>query len=143
MNYKLDKETAQGELERWFEAWGMEFDEDEMNQEEREDFDGLIKEFIFAIRKGRMILDDEEGKSVIKYVLRTPVDHNGMVNEIIIPMPKGVSLVEMDNQKEGHDIKKSFSMVGSLIKKPISFVNKMDERDIMFINKVNTLFLAS
>lgn len=141
MDYKVDKETAKAELERWFDAWNMEFDEDEFSQEERADFDSRIKDLIFALRKLRLKFDDESNE--LEYTLRNPVQSTGEITQVNIPIPKGINVIEMDSYKEGQDIKKAFSMVSSLIKKPVSIVSKMDERDIYFILGINTLFLAS
>lgn len=141
MDYKVDKETAKEELQRWFDAWKMEFDEDEFSSEEREDFDSRIKDLIFAIRRGRLIFDDETNE--IEYILRTPVNSSNEIKSVNIPIPKGINVIEMDSYKEGQDIKKAFSMVSSLVKKSVSIVSKMDERDIYFILGINTLFLAS
>lgn len=141
MDYKVDKETAKEELQRWFDAWRMEFDEDEFSSEEREDFDSRIKDLIFAIRRGKLIFDDETNE--IEYILKTAIKSTNEITKVNISIPKGSDVLEMDNYKAGQDMKKSFSIVASLIKKPLSIVSKMDERDIHFILGINTLFLAS
>ena len=139
--YVMDKESASDELQRWFDGWAMEFEEDDFSAEERKDFDAQIKNFTNAIMRGRLAYDIDSKK--IEYTLRCPIESDNPLTKVEIPMPKGTALMEMDSYKDGQDMKKSFSIVGALVGKPISIIRKMDERDIMFILGINTLFLAS
>jgi len=136
--YKVDKKTAEAEFDRFVEAWDIDNDVTEMNEEDRTDFENHSRKIIRAIRKGLAEVSIEG--DVIKYHLYKPV-HNTEYLEFKIPT--GEAWIAMDKYKEQKSIHKSNAFIASSTKKPVQIFTTMDGRDMKFAQAVAVLFLAS
>lgn len=136
--YKIDLKTAEAEFNRFVEAWDIDNDVSEMNEEDRSDFETQARKIIRAIRKGNaeVSLDGD----IITYHLQRSVHET---KSLEFRIPTGEAWIAMDRYKEQKSIHKFNAFVAAATKKPIQIFSSMDGRDMKFVQAVAVLFLAS
>lgn len=134
--YKVDRETAEQEFDRFLDAMDIDGDTAGMTDEDRQGFDGQKQTIVSAIRKGRLYIN-ENGEPVF-----TPstVEIDGGV--ITFYEPSGASYMAMDSKKKGHDVAKMYAMMADMTKQPAKVFAKMKQRDLKVCQAVAVLFLA-
>lgn len=138
--YKIDKETAERDFERFCEDWDIDTDVDDLDSEDKEDFKRLKKKIIKKIRQGNLVYNDDE---TFSYTLIKPIPNTPDGNILTISRTKGQALLAMDNYKDRQTIHKSNVILAAMIKMPVAFISKMDGIDLKILQSIQTLFLVS
>lgn len=134
---KGDKDITvyQEEFDRWADMWEIDTDTEDMTEEDRDDFRGHKAKLINAMKRGRLVFDENEDKLV--YTLSKS---EGVVD---ISRPTGAGLIEMDRYKDREGVHKTYAVLGAMTKKPASFYSHLDGIDLKPFLSVVALFLAS
>ena len=132
--FTIDKETAEQEFQTWADAWEIDTEVENMNEEEREDYEGQKVKILRAMRFGRMCYEQEADRLVYTGAY--------MDDPLPIVRPKGAGLMEMDRYKDREGVHKTYAVLGTMTKKNAAFFAKLDGIDLKPILAVLTLFLA-
>lgn len=132
----VDIQTATEEFNRFCEDWEIDFDESEMNAEEKVDFQSIKNKILKPIKMGRLVFDS----GVLIYTISRTEKHIGQ--QIHIRRPNGAAYMEMDRYKEQQGVHKMYSILAAMTGKETSFFANMDGIDIKPFQAVASLFLA-
>jgi len=135
---KVNRETAEGDFDRFAEAWCLDTDTASMKEEDADSFEGLKRKLINAIIGGHL---DVEGDSGLTYRLQFPKTDG--LTELAMRVPPGAALVAFDKLKERQAIGKLNAYMGSMCKQNPAIFSQMDGRDLKIVQAVATIFLAS
>jgi hypothetical protein len=137
MEDKLTQEIAEKEFFDWAESLDIDCDVESMDSEELDDFNSIKKNIVFALRKGRLSID-EEGELSLK--LKVPFGNleslkfrNGFNSS---------AFIHMDRHKDKESMKKTLSFLGAWVGVDPKQLYKLDARDTKLCLKLITLFLA-
>jgi len=134
---KVNTETALQEFDRFLEAWDIDADVADMEEEDLKSFEDCKRKIVRAIKLGRASLNDDGSLS---YVL---IEAVGATSEIKMKIPSGSSYMSMDKHKDRKSIHKLYSFMAEASGTAPAIFSKMDGRDIKFFMGVSLLFLAS
>lgn len=137
---KIDKITAEKDFYDFCEEWEIDYEIENMNEEDSEAFTEHKNKIVKAIKLGRMIFCRNEG--TMKYIVSRYTE-NKEGEEIIIKRPKGSSYMEMDNFKANSYIRKTYAILAGMTGKSVQFFAGLDGIDMKPLQSVMTLFLAS
>ena len=129
---KINREQAENEFERMADAMRLDLDPEGIDENERRDMEGDRRTFVKAIVRGDLVLDDD---------LRPVFTPEGGDPLTFYP-PKGSSLMAADKKKEGHDVAKTYAILGELTRAPAVTFSKMDFPDLKVCVAVMGLFFA-
>lgn len=136
--YKVIKEVAEQEFESWAEAWEIDTDQDDFDEDELASFKSLKKKIVKAIMLGRaVVLNDGEE---IQYTLKNA---RGEISQFLLVMPLGNAYTAMDKHKAAEYNKKQNQYIAAMIKQPPALLTKLSGIDLKFLQAVSSLFLAS
>lgn len=108
---KVNPETAQQEFDQWAEAMDLDLDVTEMDSEDLTAFNKQKRKIVSAIQSGALTFNDA-GEAVY-----TPSNPKSKHEEPITFYERtGASMMAMDGKKKGHDISKTFAVMGSMCK---------------------------
>jgi hypothetical protein len=134
--YKIDKETAEQEFERFCETQRIDIDFEDFDDDDLKSFNQQKNRIIKALRRGQMVVD-ENGVAALT------VESESGESIYSFAKPRGRMLLAMDRAKKGQDMKAMFDMMGDLCKvNPVMF-SKMDAEDAKICMAVASLFLGS
>lgn len=125
----VDRETATAEFLRMCEDVGIDIN---VNGEDAEDFDKLKDKIVKAIEKGLLTIGDDglPTYTTIK---------NG--DALAFTEPTGATLLSMDKVKDGHDMRKTYTVIGEITSGKFAPA-KCNMRDISVLTAIMSLFLA-
>ncbi len=132
----VDIQTATEEFNRFCEDWEIDFDESEMNAEEKVDFQSIKNKILKAIQKGRLVFDS----GVLIYTISRTEKHKG--EQVHIRRPHGAAYMEMDRYKDQEGVHKIYAVLAAMTGKESSFFANMDGIDIKPFQSIVSLFLA-
>ena len=135
---KVAEEQAEQEFESWAEAWDIETDTSDFDEDDLEQYKALKKKIIKAVKQGRASFIEDFEK--IKYTLRFP---RGEITHIVLEMPEGDALTATDKYKPHEQIKKQNAFIARMANQPPSIITKLKVADLKFLQAVTALFLAS
>ena len=133
--FTVDLETAEAEFLKWAEDWEIDTATENMDEEEKADFEGQKIKIIRAMRHGRMSYDRES--EALKYIGKFATD------EVSIKRPKGAALMAMDKYKDREGVHKTYAVMGAMTGKDAAYFSRLDGIDLKPHLAVITLFLAS
>lgn len=111
MEYKLDKETAEQEFNRFAESMDLELDTSDMDSEDLTAFTKQKNRIIKALMVGSLIINDN-GEAV--YTARN--EKSKHKDAITFHERTGASLMAMDGKKKNHDVTKTYAILGDMCK---------------------------
>lgn len=126
----LDKESAEAEFLRMCEEVGIDLDADDA--EDADDLDKLKGKIVKAIEKGLLTI----GESGLPTY--TTIKNN---DALAFKEPTGATLLSMDKVKDGHDMRKTYTVLGEITNGNFA-PSKCNMRDIKVLTAIMTLFLA-
>ena len=135
--FKVDRETAVSEFEKYCEVNEIDYDESAMSDEELEGFNPLKERFVKACMDGRVEVDGTE----IKYTISQFSNKNGG-DVVTIKRPCGKAFIAMDGGSDKQSIRKLQSFCSAMTGKEVSYFTSMDIKDWKFFQGIATLFLA-
>ena len=136
--HKIDFEIAEQEFNRFCDLWEIDNDVENMNDEDRNAFNSQKFKIINSIKRGRLILEDDES---LTYIFARP-ELSGC-ETIKISRPVGSGLIAMDRYKDREGMHKTYAVLGGMTGKDASFFSKLDGIDLKLFMAVIALFLAS
>lgn len=139
---KIDKETAKLEFEKFTDDWEIDVDFSELDKEDKKGYLTQKKNFVNAVRKGRLkYITKENGDEILEYTFSNKSKtHHGEIVEIRIP--EGSDYMVMDDYKEDENTKKTYAVFASMTKKPKGYYSNISAIDIKAIQSIVVLFLA-
>jgi hypothetical protein len=135
LEYKIDKETAELEFTCICEMWEIDCEIDDMDEEDRKSFEEQKRKIIYAIRRGRLTVDDE-----IVYTLAYP---EANCTTVTIKRPKGQALMSTDRCKDKENFKRTYSILASMTGREVSFFSRLDGIDLKVLMAFFALFFGS
>ena len=137
MEYKLEKKAAEEEFNKWADNFYLDRDIESMDSEEADDFIKIKKQFMLALRIGRISID-EEGDLTLKLI--KPF---GDKEELVFAQEfNSTAFIKMDRHKEKESMKKTLSFLGGWTKTDPKQLYRLDARDMKLCLSLTTLFLA-
>ncbi len=129
---KICREAAEEEVARIIDFWEVD--------PEGDDWEESKKRLIFAIQKGRIILDEE--KECITLNLVKPIEKkNGeTIEEMHFHEPNASDLKVMDRYKENELMAKTIHLVSRMAGLPIEIIDRMASRDVSTMGSIASLF---
>ena len=108
---KVAQEQAELEFDQWVEAMDLDLDVEDMDSEDLTAFNKQKRKIINAITGGSLTFTDG-GEAVY-----TPSNPKSKCQDAITFYERtGASLMAMDGKKKGHDISKTFAIMGDMCK---------------------------
>lgn len=108
---KIAPEMAAQEFERWTEAMDIDIDESRMDDEDKTAFDKQKNKILRAIERGHLVFNDNDE------AVYTPHRPESKHKEpLTFHERTGASLMAMDGKKKGHDVAKTYAIMGSMCK---------------------------
>ncbi len=136
MEYKVDRETAIGEFEKFCDANAIDYDEANMSEELEQAF-GLLKgRFVKACMEGRVVVDGRN----LEYTVSNFSDSKG--DKVTVKAPKGHAFMVMDGYDQNQSVHKMQSFFSAMTGKESKYFSKLDRLDWLFFMGLATLFLA-
>lgn len=135
---KVAKKQAEMEFESWAEAWDIETDVSDFDEDDLEQFQNLKKKIIRALQQGRACFIEDYSK--IQFNLRFPREN---LSQIVLEMPEGDALTSTDKYKPHEQMKKQSAFIARMAGQPPSVITKLKVADLKFLQAVTALFLAS
>jgi hypothetical protein len=136
--YKIDRDTAEKEFERYCENNEFETDETEMTDEDKESFLDIKKRFIKCCMDGRVEVDG----SNLKYTV-SKISPEGFAGDIVaIRRPNGSAFTSMDSFREKESVHKLQGFMSAMTGKEIKYFSKIDIADWKFFQAISSLFLS-
>lgn len=109
--FKVAPEQAELEFLEWAENMDLDLDEAEMDEDDKAMFRKQKRKIVTAIQRGSLTFNDS-GEAVY-----TPSNPGSKTQDgITFHERTGASIMSMDGKKRGHDISKTFAVMGSMCK---------------------------
>ena len=134
-DYKVDKETAESEIERFALAMDLDLDTSEMDEEDRKALDQQKRVLLLSIQKGNLVIN-ENGEPVF-----TPTKGENR-EPLTFFEPDGASFMTMDKMKKNHDVAKMYGIMADMTKTHSKVFAKLKHRDNKICQAIVTLFLG-
>ncbi len=129
---KIDKEVAKNEFERWAEAWRIEVDPAELNEEDADSLQEQTSKITKAIERGYLVVS-EDGAQL-------KLDTNK--GEVTFSEPTGAAYLAMDQHKN-KNMASSFGFMGAMTGTPAKFWSSVRGADLKIAQAITALFLGS
>lgn len=133
--YKVDLETAEAEFNSWAEDWEIDTDVEDMDDEDKTDFNSQKLKLIKAMRFGRLEYDRDN--ETFKYTGKFKE------GEVKIKMPNGAAMMAMDKYKDREGVHKTYAILAAMTGKSANYFSSLAGIDLKPYLAVVTLFLAS
>jgi hypothetical protein len=128
----IDKEVAEEELAKIINFFEVDPEEESWAEERPK----LLK----AIQKGRVTLDEQNGRIVL--TLASPIElQNGPgVTELYFSEPTAGSLKVLDKYKETEKMAKTIHLVSKISGKEMGVIERLGSRDLGVVSAIASLF---
>ena len=134
--YKIDEKTAEIEFNNFCEMWSIDNDTNEMNEEDKANFEKQKSILVKAFRKGRLILDREN-----RSLIYTISEHSEKAGEtIVLKGMKGSDLMAADRYKKDDSVHQVQAVIASIARLPVSYISSLDMRDVIVLQTCMILF---
>lgn len=130
-DYKITKDVALEDFDRWASAWRIEIDEAELNEEDKTSFEDQKSKIVRAVQNGYLTIS-EDGTELV-------LDTNK--GAVTFKEPTGAAYLATDQHKK--DMASSFAYMGAMTGRPAKFWSDVRGADIKIAQAVTSLFLAS
>ena len=137
--YVIDKDTAENDFIDFCEEWEIDYEIDDMTDEDKEGFENQKDKIVKAIMRGRMAFDRDT--NTMNYTFSDKSEKQAG-ETIKIARPKGASYMDMDGYKDTQLIRKTYAVLASMTRKSISYFANIDGIDLKPLQAIITLFLA-
>jgi hypothetical protein len=134
---KINEELAINEFEKYCEVNDIDFNEADMNEEEKNSFGAIKRRFLKACRAGRVVVDGRELEYTISDFSKK---HKG--EKIKFERPTGKSFMAMDSFKDRENVAKLQAFASAATGQRVSFFSELDTADWLFFRDLVTLFLS-
>ena len=128
---------AEQEFRNWCDANDIDYAEEDMEEDDRKDFQKIKKRFLKAVNDKRLVIDG----TTLKYTVSRFSKSVGQI--LTITRPIGRDMIAMDGFKETMQMQKFHAFLASIAKTEKSFINNLDMLDRQFLQDIGTLFLVS
>lgn len=129
---RVSADVAEQEFVRWLQAMRLRVDLDRFDEDDRRTLEEHKHTVVTAIREGRLEIDDK-GQAVFR-----PEEGDA----ITFYRPRGDMLAAGDKRPTGHNMEKSYQMLGALTKQPPVRYNNMFVTDLNVPAALLALFLG-
>jgi hypothetical protein len=134
----LALEFAGREFFSWCDANAIDHAEEDMDEDDRKDFERIKKRFCREIRAKRLVVD---GSTLSYEISKFSVSAAG--EKITVRRPTGKELMAMDGYKETQQMQKIQAFIAGICGKEKSFVARLDMHDYRFLQSIAVLFLSA
>lgn len=119
MTTRIAPEVAEGEFLRWADEMDVDVDTSTLDAEDLTAFNKMRRRLLGAIEKGALMIN-EKGEAVY-----TPQNPGSTYRESLTFHERtGASLMAMDGKKKGHDVAKTYAVMGDMCRvHPSTFAN--------------------
>jgi hypothetical protein len=135
---KINRETAVDSFEQFCDDWYISTDTSGMNEEDEAAFEKVKQQILTAIMDGRLIYNEDQ---TFFYTISGSLSKDLVGQVLTVKRPMGDGYMEMDKYKDGKNIKKMYSLLGSMISHGVPFIVRLDGIDLKILQAVQTLFL--
>ena len=135
MEFKVAREVAESEFERFTEAMDLDVDETRMDEDDKKSFGELKDRILRAIEQGHLVFDDE-GQPV--YTPRA----GASTQPITFHEPTGASFMAMDTKKKDQNVGKMYAVMADMTHRDAKVFSSMPNRDLRVCQAIVTLFLG-
>jgi len=129
----VDLKTAEKELEKLRKSW-------KISRLEGESEDPIETGILNAIKSGILIIKDAKGEGFRLTIVQKLDEQIGEHSELIYRFPLASDMMQMDNYKEGQDVKKLGALISSVTK--VAQVHDMGIPDFMLAQHIAKYFLG-
>lgn len=133
--FKVDKDTAEAEFQRFVDMMDLDIDVETLDDEDKEALKTNKRKILKALRRGSLVINDE-GEPVF-----TP-RVSARTEAITFYEPEGKSFMASDGKKKGHDIRKSYAIMADMTKTNVQTFSLMKNRDLDVCLAVINVFLG-
>ena len=134
--YKIDEKTAEIEFNNFCEMWSIDNDTNEMNEEDKANFEKQKSVLVKAFRKGLLILDREN-----RSLVYTISERSEKAGEIVkMKGMKGSDLMAADRYKKDDSVHQVQAVIASIARLPVSYISSLDMRDVIVLQTCMILF---
>ena len=110
-DHKVVLEMAEQEFDQWAEAMDLDLDTADMDAEDLTAFSKQKRRIVRAVQKGALVFNDD-GEAVY-----TPQNAKSKHQDAITFHERtGAAVMAMDGKKKGHDISKTYAVMGGMCK---------------------------
>ena len=107
--YKLSKDIALDEFDRWLEAMDIDDDPEGMTDDDIRAFENQKRKLVEAIRRGALVIN-EDGLAVY-----TPQNEKSKNQDpLTFNERTGASVMAMDRHKKNHDVAKTYAIMAGM-----------------------------
>jgi hypothetical protein len=135
---ETEKSFEGEEFIRYCEANSLDYNEEDMDEDDRKGFRAIKKWFMKAVKEKRLVVD---GVKLLYTISEYSKDSAG--KEIAIRRPIGRDFMAMDGLRETQSVQKLNGFIASMCDQEKSFVARLDILDRQFLEGVGTLFLTA
>jgi len=128
----IARDAAEEEVSRIIDFWEVD--------PEGEDWETSKKRLVFAIQKGRIILDEEKKCVTLKLVEPIEKENGETVEEMHFHEPTANDLKVMDRHKENEIMAKTIHLASKMAGVPLGIVDRMVSRDVATMGAIASLF---
>lgn len=133
--YKVAKEVAEEEFDKFCEGMDIDSDTQEMNEDDQKGFEDQKAKIVRAIMRGSLTFN-EDGLPVYAPT-RSKID-----NPLVFHEQTGAHLMAMDRKKEGQNVAKLLSLMDAMTKSAPGTCSKLEGADLKTCMAIITLFLG-
>jgi hypothetical protein len=134
---KASKSFEEEEFIRYCEANNLDYNEEDMDEDDRKGFQQIKKRFIKAVKEKRLVVD---GTNLL-YTVSKYSPQAG--EELVVRRPIGRDFMAMDGFKENQRMQQLNGFIASICGQEKSFIARLDVSDQQFLRDVGTLFLTA
>jgi len=130
---KIDPESAEREFVNLCDAWDIDHQNPDLDDDEEKHFNALKRTIIRKIMSGHLSVQGDK------------VDFNLSHSEtksLKFSIPKGEALNKLDKYKSHEDMHQMNAYIGSMTGNPPSVISNLDNRDLKVATSLAKLFLA-
>lgn len=130
---KISAEVAEDEFERF--AVGMDLDVDPagLDEEDKKSLADSKRRFIRAVRTGQLVVNDN---------CEPVLSPTGGGKPIVFHEPRGAALMATDQKKKGHDMARTFAVMGAMTNESPSRFSELANRDLKICTAIFALFMG-
>jgi hypothetical protein len=130
------KSLGEQEFFNWCDANEIDRVVENMEDEDRKDFEKIKRRFEKAVTEKRLVVEE----TTLQYTISRFSKSAGQV--LTITRPTGKDFIAMDGFKETQQMQKFNAFLASIAGTEKSFIARLDTKDRQFIQDIGTLFLA-
>jgi hypothetical protein len=131
------KSLGEQEFFNWCDANEIDRTVEDMEDDDRKDFERIKKRFVKAVDEKRIVV---EGTSITYTISRFSKSNTGQT--LTIRRPIGKDFISMDGFKDTQQVQKFSAFLASIAGTEKSVIARLDAKDRQFIQDIGTLFLA-